>query len=511
MTEQISSDKTIAKNTLFLYFRMMFTMLVSLYTSRVNLSVLGIEDNGIYQVVGGVVAMFAFLNGALSGATSRFLTYELGKGNMERLKKTFASALNIHILVAIIIFILSETVGLYFLEKKLIIPDNRVNAAYIVYQVSIFASMISITQVPYNASIISHEKMGVFAYMSILDVSLKLIICYLLYITPIDKLVTYGVLILCETIGLQLIYRIYCIRHFEECHFKLVRDKTFIKPIFSFAGWDLFGNFSVMARGQGVNIIMNMFFGPVINSAAGFSTTIGSNVLGFSNNFLTAIRPPIVKAYSQNQIEKMESLMINASKYSFSLLLLLSTPFIFESQYILKLWLKTPPPYTETFCVLELILSVLSSIFLPLVFAIHATGKIKFMSITNGTIWLMVVPITYFLLKAGYPPVIPYITKIFLLIFVVVSNIYSTKKNIPQFNILLYIRHAFIPSIIAGTLVIFLTYIVYNLFNSSSLIRFITVCCTSIITVVITTYFIVFEKETRNKIKTKIFHKVHMR
>ena len=284
-----------------------------------------------------------------------------------------------------------------------------------------------------------------------------------------------------------------------------------INTIFSFAGWDLFGNFSVMARGQGVNIIMNMFFGPVINSAAGFSTTIGSNVLGFSNNFLTAIRPPIVKAYSQNQIEKMESLMINASKYSFSLLLLLSTPFIFESQYILKLWLKTPPPYTETFCVLELILSVLSSIFLPLVFAIHATGKIKFMSITNGTIWLMVVPITYFLLKAGYPPVIPYITKIFLLIFVVVSNIYSTKKNIPQFNILLYIRHAFIPSIIAGTLVIFLTYIVYNLFNSSSLIRFITVCCTSTITVVITTYFIVFEKETRNKIKTKIFHKVHMR
>ena len=209
MTEQISSNKTIAKNTIFLYFRMMFTMLVSLYTSRVNLSVLGIEDNGIYQVVGGVVAMFAFLNGALSGATSRFLTYELGQGNMERLKKTFASALNIHILVAIIIFILSETVGLYFLEKKLIIPDNRINAAYIVYQVSIFASMISITQVPYNASIISHEKMGVFAYMSILDVSLKLIICYLLYITPIDKLVTYGVLILCETIGLQLIYRIY--------------------------------------------------------------------------------------------------------------------------------------------------------------------------------------------------------------------------------------------------------------------------------------------------------------
>ena len=236
MAEEISNNKTIAKNTLFLYFRMMFTMLVSLYTSRVNLSVLGIEDNGIYQVVGGVVAMFSFLNSSLSGATSRFLTYELGRGDKERLSKTFASALNIHIFVAIIVFFLAETVGLWFLENKLVIPDERMDAARIVYQVSIIASMISITQVPYNASIISHEKMGVFAYMGILDVSLKLLICYMLYITPFDRLITFGVLVLTVTILLQMIYRLYCIKHFEECHFKLYRDKTIIKPILSFEG-----------------------------------------------------------------------------------------------------------------------------------------------------------------------------------------------------------------------------------------------------------------------------------
>lgn len=509
MAEEISNNKTIAKNTLFLYFRMMFTMLVSLYTSRVNLSVLGIEDNGIYQVVGGVVAMFSFLNSSLSGATSRFLTYELGRGDKERLSKTFASALNIHIFVAIIVFFLAETVGLWFLENKLVIPDERMDAARIVYQVSIIASMISITQVPYNASIISHEKMGVFAYMGILNVSLKLLICYMLYITPFDRLITFGVLVLTVTILLQMIYRLYCIKHFEECHFKLCRDKTIIKPIFSFAGWDLFGNFSVMARGQGVNMIMNMFYGPAINAAAGFSTTIGMNVMSFSDNFLTAIRPPIVKAYSQGLYNKMEDLMINASKYSFSLLLLLSTPFVFESKFILETWLKTPPDYTDIFCVLELSLSVLSSIFLPLVFAIHATGKIRFMSVVNGSIWFLVVPITYIMLKMGCSPIVPYVTKIALLTFVVFSNIYSTKKNIPEFDVFEYVRRAFLPSFLTLIVVLTVTYWVYIQFDDSSLLRFLIVCITSTITTALSTYFIVFEKNTRQKVNKTIFLKFH--
>lgn len=508
MSETISSNKTIAKNTLLLYIRMMLTMGISLYTSRINLAVLGIEDNGIYQVVGGIVVLFSFLNNSLSGATSRFLTYELGSGNVESLKKTFATALNIHILVAILILLLAETVGLWILETKLVIPPSRMFAARTVYHVSVLASMISITQVPYNASIISHEKMGVFAYMSILDVSLKLGICYILYITPFDRLITYGCLVLCVSIATQLIYRYYCIRHFEECHFKIVRDSKIFMPIFSFASWDLLGNFSVMARSQGVNMVMNTFFGPAINAATGFSTTIGTSVLKFSNSFLTAIRPPIVKAYAQNQIEKMESLMIGASKYSFSLLLLLSTPFFFESQFILKLWLKTPPEYTDIFCVLELSLSVLSSIFLPLVYAIHASGKIRFMSIVNGSIWLMVVPITYFLLLKDFSPIVPYVTKLFLLFFVIISNFYSTKRNIPTFSISLYLKKAFFPSTIAAAIVLATSYGVYSCFSGPSIERFFSVSGTSVVTVCLSTYFIVFEKQTRKKISSKIYSKL---
>lgn len=496
----ISSGKTIAKNTLFLYFRMLFTMCIGLFTARVNLSVLGIVDNGIYQVVGGVVAMFAFLNGSLSGATSRFLTFELGKGNTEKLKDTFAAVFNVHLIVALIILVLGETVGLWFLNNKLVIPEDRYWAAHVVYQFSIISSMISITQVPYNASIISHEKMSVFAYISILEASLKLIVCYMLYITPFDKLITYALLILIVTFSLQMLYRVYCIKHFEECHFKRKFDKEILNPILSFSGWDLFGNFSVMARNHGVNMIMNMFLGPVINSAVGFSNTIGTSVLGFSNNFLSAIRPPIVKAYSLGEYGKMESLMIDASKFSFSLLLLLSAPFIFESSTIIELWLKTPPPYTDVFCKLELTLSVLSSMFLPLVFALHASGKIRFMSIVNGSIWLLVIPITWILLRNGFSPVVPYVTKIGLLFFVVTSNLYSTKHYIPEFKVRVYLKKAVLPSALTLLLSMSIIYLIFINLGGPSINRFILLCVSSTIIVCVSTYFIVFDKDKRIQI-----------
>lgn len=501
---KISNNGTIAKNTIFLYFRMMFTMIVSLYTSRINLNVLGIEDNGIYQVVGGVVAMFAFLNGSLSGATSRFLTYELGKGDKQKLKDTFSSALNIHIIVAFIIFILSETIGVWFLENKLVIPESRMYAARIVFQVSVLSSMIAVTQVPYNATIIAHEKMNVFAYMSILDVILKLLICYLLYIVPWDKLISFGVLMLVVTTISQLVYRQYCIKHFKGCRFSLVKDMSIVKPMLSFTTWDLFGNFSVMARGQGVNIILNMFFGPVINAASGFATTVGQSVYGFANNFMTAIRPPIVKAYSIGDYAKMESLMIHASKYSFCLLLLFSSPFLFESKYILDIWLKTPPEYTDIFCVLELILSLCSTLFIPLMFAIHATGRIRLMSILNGTIWFMVVPITYVMLYLGADPVTPYIIKIGLLLFVVLANIYSIKRSIPTFRVSLYLRKTVLPCVIMGIIVLVITYVVHSSIKDNSLLRFLSTCTISTLSIISCAYFIILTEEHRKKVLKKL-------
>lgn len=497
---EITSGKTIAKNTIMLYFRMIAVMVVSLYTSRVNLAALGIVDNGIYNVVGGVVGMFAFLNGSLAGATSRFLTYELGTGNSDKLKKTFSAALNVHIGVAIIVFILAETVGIWFMETKMVIPSDRMNVARVVYQLSIIASLISITQVPYSASIISHEKMGVFAYMTIVEVCLKLLISLSLFITPFDKLLTFALLILVTSIGMQMIYRFYCKKKFEECIFSTSTEKSILKPILGFSLWDLFGNFSVMARSQGVNMVMNMFFGPVINSAVGFSTTIGNTVLGFANNFTTAIRPPIVKAYSIKDIDKMESLMIYASKISFVLLMVLSAPFIFESKYILDLWLKTPPPYTDVFCKLELTLSILSSMFLPLVFAIHASGKIRFMSVVNGTIWFLVVPITWILLEYGFNPVVPYVTKICLFVFVAVSNIYSTKHNIPEFDVPLFIKKAIIPSFTTIVISMTLIYLIFINLGESSFIRLIEVCIISTTIISGLSFYMVFDKEMRNKI-----------
>lgn len=508
---EISSNRTIAKNTLLLYARMALTMLVSLYTSRVILSVLGVVDDGIYNIVGGAVGMFMFLNGALSGATSRFLTYELGRDDKENLKKTFSAALMVHIILALFIFILLETVGLWLLNNKLVIPEDRMHAARVVYQLSAFTTLLSITQVPYSASIISHEKMGTFAYMSILEVTLKLLICFVVMYSPIDKLITYGILVLCVKTLVMMIYRVYCIRKFEECHFNIVKDWSIIKPILSFSGWDLIGNFSVMARDQGVSIVQNLFFGPTINSAAGKAGVICSAVNGFSHNFLVAIKPPIVKAYSMGNIQKMEELMIDASRYAYSLLMLLSAPFFFESQFVINLWLKNPPQYSAIFCSLGLGLGVLSSIFLPLVYAIHASGKIRFMSIVNGSIWITIVPLTYIFLLSGKGPTVPYVLKYFLLFFVVISNLYSVKKNIPDFDRRLYLKKTFIPALASTVITLALTALVFYQFKESSWWRFLAVCATSTLSVCTTVFFLVFDKKMRifviNKVKQLLSHK----
>lgn len=500
----ISSNKTIAKNTLFLYFRMMFTMVISLYTSRVNLSVLGIEDNGIYQVVGGVISVFAFLNNSLSGATSRFLTYEMGRGDKRKLKDTFISALNIHIIVALIVFVLSETVGLWFLDNKLVIPEDRINAAKVVYQLSVLSSMLAITQVPFNASIIAHEKMNAFAYMSILDVSLKLLACYLLYIIPFDKLITYGILIFIVSFSVQFCYIYYCVKNFEECKWGITKDSSIIKPLSSFSGWNLFGNFGVMARGYGVNLVMNMFFGPAINSACGFSTTVGNAVTSFSENFLTAIRPSIVKSNAIGDYIKMESLMINASKYSFSLLLLLSTPFIFESTLILKLWLKTPPVYTDVFCKLQLMYSLFSSLCTPVMYAVQATGHIKFTSLVNGSLCFMVLPLTYLFLSLGYSPLIPFYINLSMILFLAYSNIYSLKKSVPSFDFSLFFRKAIIPSLIMAIIVLSITYIARLFINFEPFVRFMVTCFISSLTVSVCVYLLVLTGAHRIIVNNKL-------
>ena len=500
---EISSNKTIAKNTIFLYLRMMFIMLVSLYTSRVILEALGVNDFGIYQIVGGVVTAFSFLNSSLSGATSRFLTYDLGRGDEKSLKDTFASALNIHIGLALIIFLLAETIGLWFFENKLVIPEERMNAARIVYQISVLSCMISITQVPYSASLISHEKMGVFAYMSIIDVSFRLSICYLLYIIPYDRLVVYAILMFLTLAAMQLIYRFYCIRHFKECHFKLFYNKEIVKPMLSFSTWDLIGNFGVMMRNNGVNIVLNLFFGPAVNAACGFSGTVQGAVKSFSDNFMTAVRPSIVKTYSIGEYNKMESLMINASKFSFGLMMLLSVPIMFESKFVIDFWLKNPPEYTYEFCTIALAVNLIRVLYSPLVFGIHATGKIRNMSIANGSMLFLIVPISYLLLSLGACPVIPFIVDFFLMVIMAFIDLYCFKQNLNAFHTINYLKKATLPCLTISLPILFFTYFVDHLFEPS-LLRFFLVCLVSSITTGVMTYYFLIDKQTRKQIVSKI-------
>jgi len=490
-----------------LYFRMLINMAVGLFTSRIVLQALGIEDYGIYNVIGGVVLMFAFLNTTLSGATSRFLTFELGKQNLENLKKTFSSALTIHIGVALIIFVLAETIGLWFLETKLVLPESRMLAARIVYQFSILSCMITVTQVPYNASIISHERMDVFAYVSILDALLKLLIVYLLFIGEHDKLVAYAILYFVVTTLIAIVYRLYCTRKYPECHYKFEYDKKTLKPLLQFSGWDLYGNLSVVACVQGMNILLNLFFGPTINAAAALGNQVRNAVAGFSANFLTAVQPQMVKEYARQNNDNMVQLIINASKYSFLLSYILYFPLIIENKFALSLWLKEVPDYTVVFCQLSLIYSLIGAFVSPINMAIHATGKIKYLSLATGTLFLITLPISYVLLRLGYSPVYPFIVNIVFFILAYFSNLLILNRNVKEFSIQLIVKKVIGPCFFLVLLSIPIpAYIYFEMTEGWP--RFLLTCFASVSIVALLAYYIVFDKGVRLQITTKIASKL---
>jgi len=321
-----SNNKRIAKNTGILYFRMLLMLGVNLYTSRVIMNVLGVEDFGIYNVVGGVVTMFTFLSGAMGGSTSRFLTFELGKKNFPQSKKIFSAALGIHFVLALVIFIVAETIGLWLLTHKLVIPVERIEAAHWAYQFSVLSCMISIIQIPYNASIVANERMNIYAYLSLADVVLRLVIVYLLTLADFDKLQVYAILVFSVSVITASIYRIYCKREFAECSFSFHWDKNLYRTMLSYSGWDLIGNLAVIGMGQGLNLLLNVFFGPVVNAARAIAYQVQGAIFGFVSNFLTAVKPQIIKLYAEGSIESMMKLVFSTSKYSFYLLYFLSLP-----------------------------------------------------------------------------------------------------------------------------------------------------------------------------------------
>jgi O-antigen/teichoic acid export membrane protein len=475
---------------------------VTLYTSRVVLATLGVEDFGIYNVVGGVITMFAFLNGVLSGATSRFFTVELGRNDYKQLNKVFSCSLVTHLIIAIVILILAETVGLWFLLNKMVIPPDRMLAAQWVFQFSIFSCMFNVMQVPYNAVIIAHERMNVYAYISIVEVILKLLIVYLLLISSLDKLIFYAALIFVLQVLTMLFYRFYCVSRHAECHFHFYKDKNLYKGMLSYAGFDMIGGLSTLAQGQGLNLLLNLFFGPAINAARGIAYQVQGAITQFSGNFMMAVRPQIIKLYAQGKIEEMMVLVRNSSVLSFILVSMLSFPIIVEMDYVLTLWLGTYPDYTASFSIIVLINNLLSSMRRPRTTVFHATGFIKLTNMVTGSILCLAFPIAYFLLKMGYNPNSVFWGMLLTTCMADVSNLLILKRyinySIKDFVVLVHGKCLLI-FLISSVVPVFLHYKL-----NTGLERLILVAITSAFSIAILSYTIVLTNHQREIVINKI-------
>ena len=424
------NNKRIARNTLLLYFRMLFLMIISLYTSRIVLNALGVEDFGIYNVAGGVVAMFSILSGSLSAAISRFITYELGKNNILKLKVIFSSAITIQIGLGIVIVFFAETIGIWFLNTQMNIPIERMVAANWVLQFSIITFIINLISVPYNAVIIAHEKMSAFAYISIFEAIGKLLIAYLITISPIDKLIFYAILMCVVAIAIRLLYGYYCKRHFDECRFHFIWNKQIFQQIFSFAGWNFIGASSAVLRDHGGNIIINLFCGPTVNAARGIAFQVNNAIQGFVSNFMTALNPQITKSYAVKNYTYMMTLIFQGARLSFYMLLLLSLPIIINTHYLLTLWLNTVPEHTVLFVRLVLIFAMSESISGPLITAMLATGNIRNYQIIVGGLQMLNLPISYILLSLGAIPETVLIVAVLISQCCLMSRFYMLKKMI---------------------------------------------------------------------------------
>lgn len=399
MDSHAENTRRIAKNTLMLYVRMLFGMLVSLYTSRVVLNTLGVEDYGIYNVVGGVIGLLGFLTGSLGAASSRYLTFDLGKGDLDVLKNTFGNVLGIYLLLTLVILILGETIGLWFMSTQLQIPVERQYAALWVYHFSVFSTVLGILNTPYVSTIIAHERMTAFAYISIADIILKLVIVYFLVVIPYDKLITYVLLLFLIQLFDFLAYSYYATRHFEEARSKMRYDKKLFKEIMLYSGWVLNGNLAFIGYTQGLNVLLNMFFGPLVNAARGVAVQVQSVCANFCGTFQTAMNPQLTKSFAMRDFSYMHSLLIRGSKFSFFIMLFIILPLMLETFTILKLWLGIVPDYTIGFLQIMLCISLLGTLSNPIIISVHATGILKRFQLIEGTMLILIVPISYVSLK----------------------------------------------------------------------------------------------------------------
>lgn len=440
---QSANNKRIAKNTLLLYIRTFLLMAISLFTSREILSALGVDDYGIYNVVGGFVAMFAVISGALSSSISRFITFELGHGDKEKLNKIFSTSVNIQILIGLLVLLLGETLGVWFLNTQMNIPLERVNAANWVLHCSLISFVIGLISMPYNAVIIAHERMKAFAYVSILEAVMKLLIVYIVLVSDFDKLIIYAILSVAVALINRFVYAIYCKRNFAESQYNFVYDKSLMKEMTGFAGWNFLTNGAYILNTQGINILINIFFGVTMNAARGIATQVDAAIMQFVNNFTVALNPQIIKSYASGDKESMFKLICRGSKFSYLLLLFFAIPFVCETEIILSLWLESVPDYTVTFFRLTVLISMVNILGNAQYTACQATGKIKNYTIVITSIGCLVFPVTWILYKCGMPVETAYYVFIIIYSILDVSRLFF-MRSLLHFPIRMYVREVFV-------------------------------------------------------------------
>jgi O-antigen/teichoic acid export membrane protein len=490
-----NNNKRLAKNTLALYFRMLLSMVVSLYTVRVVLTTLGVVDYGIYNLVGGIVTSFSFLSATMSSATQRFFSFELGKKDFKRLNQIFSLSISIYLGIILVILILAETLGLWFLNTQLTLPAARMDAVNWIYQFSILTFIMTLIRIPYDAVIIARERMSVYAYMSIVEVILKLLIVYLLVLVSFDKLKLYAVLIFLVTTIVSLIFRIYCKRNFEECNFKLFWDKATFKMLFSYSGWSLFGTLTTVTFDQGTNFLLNIFFGPVVNASRAIAYQVNNAINSFSSNFYTAIRPQIIKSYAEGNRAYVIQLVFRSSKYSLFLLLLISMPVLLDTDFILNFWLKVIPPDTSLFVRLVIIYSLFNALQIPLSTAVQATGNIKMYQIVIGCIMLLCLPISYVCFKVGLPAEYAFYSMILVSLVAIYFRL-RILKTLISFSYAEYLNGVLFK-ILLVCLFAYLLPLYISMQLPLGLLRFIVICFASLFSCVFFIYVVGLVKEEK--------------
>lgn len=451
-----TNNKRIAKNTLFLYIRMMIILAVNLYTSRIVLQALGVEDYGTYNIVGGIVSMFTFIGGAMVASTQRYLNYYIGKGDSATLLNVFNASQIIHFIIAIIIIILAETIGVWYIYNVLTISSERLHAAFWAFQYSTFSTAFIIMSYPYNAAIIAREKMSIFAYITLYDGFAKLIIVYIIVNVNFDKLIFYAFLMMMVQISTTTLYRIYCLKNFKECKFKVKGiPKQLFKELLGFSGWNFIGNIANVCLTQGTNLLLNAFFGPAINAARGISVQVQTAVSGFCTNFQNAQNPQIIKSYAALQIEEMHKLIFRSSRFSYYLMLLFTVPIILKSNAIMHIWLGNPPEYSSIFVQYTMFYALIQSLANPLLTGSIATGDVKKIMLIIATFFCMIIPFGYLVLKWTNNPISIFIVQLLMYIIAQGIRIKIVSKQL-QFSITRYLKTVIVP-IINVSIVSFIT------------------------------------------------------